>query len=29
MCLFAGQGYEEVTRLLTHGLQQMGRWKGT
>ncbi|MFE2183530.1 transposase domain-containing protein [Streptomyces sp. NPDC059455] len=29
MCLFAGQGYEEVARLLTHGLQRMGRWKGT
>ncbi|MEU9115648.1 IS4 family transposase [Streptomyces sp. NPDC048483] len=29
MCLFSGQGYEEVARLLTHGLQRMGRWKGT
>ncbi|MGW1108813.1 transposase domain-containing protein [Streptomyces sp. NPDC002540] len=29
MCLFAGQGYEEVARLLTHGLERMGRWKGT
>ncbi|MCZ1002384.1 IS4 family transposase [Streptomyces mirabilis] len=29
MCLFSGQGYEEVARLLTHGLERMGRWKGT
>ncbi|WP_405996798.1 IS4 family transposase [Streptomyces sp. NBC_00829] len=28
MCLFSGQGYEEVGRLLTHGLERMGRWKG-
>jgi hypothetical protein len=28
MCLFSGQGYEEVARLLTHGLQRMGRWQG-
>lgn len=29
MCLFSGQGYEEVARLLTHGLERMGRWSGT
>src|SRR5690242_7707967 len=29
MCLFSGQGYEEVARLLTHGLERMGRWAGT
>lgn len=29
MCLFSGQGYEEVARLLTHGLERMGRWTGT
>ncbi len=29
MCLFSGQGYEEVARLLTHGLERMGRWKVT
>jgi len=28
MCLFSGQGYEEVARLLTDGLQRMGRWRG-
>ncbi|MFI8983517.1 transposase domain-containing protein [Streptomyces antimycoticus] len=28
MCLFVGRGYEEVARLLTHGLERMGRWKG-
>jgi Insertion element 4 transposase N-terminal/Transposase DDE domain len=26
MCLFSGQGYEEVARLLTEGLQQRRRW---
>src|SRR5438067_962477 len=26
MCLFAGQGYEEVARLLTEGLAWAGRW---
>ncbi|MGA6160423.1 IS4 family transposase [Stenotrophomonas sp. NPDC087984] len=29
MCLFSGQGYEEVARLLTHGLERLGRWRGT
>ncbi len=29
MCLFSGQGYEEVARLLTRGLERMGRWTGT
>jgi len=28
MCLFSGQGYEEVIRLLTEGLRQRGRWRG-
>jgi hypothetical protein len=27
MCLFFGQGYEEVARLLTQGLVREGRWK--
>ena len=27
MCLFSGQGYEEVARLLTEGLRQRGRWR--
>jgi hypothetical protein len=27
MCLFAGQGYEEVARLLTDGLQGVRRWR--
>ncbi len=27
MCLFSGQGYEEVARLLTHGLEREGRWR--
>jgi len=27
MCLFSGQGYEEVARLLTDGLQQRRRWR--
>ncbi|UQA91545.1 IS4 family transposase [Streptomyces halobius] len=27
MCLFSGQGYEEVARLITHRLERMGRWK--
>jgi hypothetical protein len=27
MCLFSGQGYEEVARLLTHGLQRARRWR--
>ncbi|MCX5401288.1 IS4 family transposase [Streptomyces sp. NBC_00102] len=26
MCLFFGQGYEEVARLLVHGLEREGRW---
>ncbi|MFF2412820.1 IS4 family transposase, partial [Streptomyces sp. NPDC058092] len=26
MCLFSGQGYEEVGRLLTQGLERQGRW---
>ncbi|WP_354643063.1 IS4 family transposase [Kitasatospora camelliae] len=26
MCLFFGQGYEEVARLLTQGLRDQGRW---
>lgn len=26
MCLFSGQGYEEVARLLTHGLERARRW---
>jgi hypothetical protein len=29
MCLFAGQGYEEVARLLTHGLAWAKRWSGS
>jgi hypothetical protein len=28
MCLFSGQGYEEVARLLTWGLQEERRWEG-
>ncbi|MGC8626517.1 MAG: IS4 family transposase [Acidimicrobiales bacterium] len=27
MCLFSGQGYEEVMRLLTNGLEWLGRWR--
>lgn len=27
MCLFSGQSYEEVARLLTAGLQGAGRWR--
>ena len=27
MCLFSGQGYEEVMRLLVGGLQWLGRWR--
>ena len=29
MCLFSGQGYEEVARLLTGGLAYARRWQGT
>jgi hypothetical protein len=29
MCLFSGQGYEEVARLLTQGLERERRWQGT
>lgn len=29
MCLFSGQGYEEVARLLTCGLHDERRWEGT
>jgi hypothetical protein len=29
MCLFSGQGYEEVARLLSHGLEETGRWQRT
>ncbi|MEV7028093.1 IS4 family transposase [Kitasatospora sp. NPDC093558] len=29
MCLFSGQGYEEVARLLTEGLAWAGRWSGS
>ncbi|WP_405681975.1 IS4 family transposase [Streptomyces sp. NBC_01238] len=29
MCLFSGQSYEEVARLLTAGLQDERRWRGT
>lgn len=29
MCLFSGQGYEEVARLLTCGLHEERRWEGT
>jgi hypothetical protein len=29
MCLFFGQGYEEVARLLTEGLAYARRWRGT
>ncbi|WP_425300869.1 transposase domain-containing protein [Nocardia wallacei] len=28
MCLFSGQGYEEVARLLTQGLAWAKRWSG-
>jgi hypothetical protein len=28
MCLYAGQGYEEVARLLTAGLAERRRWRG-
>ena len=28
MCLFSGQGYEEVARLLTEGLRQRRQWRG-
>ncbi|MEV4418053.1 transposase domain-containing protein [Catellatospora sp. NPDC049609] len=28
MCLFFGQGYEEVLRLLTQGLVGQRRWQG-
>ncbi|MGW4825897.1 IS4 family transposase [Streptomyces sp. NPDC004227] len=28
MCLFSGQAYEEVARLLTEGLAWSGRWRG-
>jgi hypothetical protein len=28
MCLFSGQGYEEVARLLTQGLAWARRWRG-
>ena len=28
MCLFCGQGYEEVARLLTVGLHERRRWRG-
>src|SRR5215467_11428896 len=27
MCLFSGQGYEEVMRLLLGGLEWLGRWR--
>jgi hypothetical protein len=27
MCLFSGQSYVEVARLLTHGLQSARRWR--
>lgn len=27
MCLFSGQGYEEVMRLLSGGLEWLGRWR--
>ncbi|WP_093699620.1 IS4 family transposase [Streptomyces sp. 2231.1] len=27
MCLFSGQGYEEIARLLTHGLERVRRWE--
>ncbi|WP_234367575.1 MULTISPECIES: transposase domain-containing protein [Streptomyces] len=29
MCLFSGRGYEEVARLLTHGLAWAKRWSGS
>ena len=29
MCLFSGQGYEEVARLLTQGLTWAKRWSGS
>ncbi|MEV0301453.1 transposase domain-containing protein [Streptomyces prasinus] len=29
MCLFSGQGYEEVARLLTQGLAWARRWSGS
>jgi hypothetical protein len=28
MCLFSGQGYEEVARVLTEGLRGLRRWRG-
>jgi hypothetical protein len=28
MCLFSGQGYEEIMRLLVGGLQWLGSWRG-
>ncbi|MFG2668632.1 IS4 family transposase [Streptomyces sp. NPDC048387] len=28
MCLFSGQGYEEVARLLTQGLERARQWEG-
>ena len=28
MCLFSGQGYEEVARLLAEGLRERRRWRG-
>lgn len=28
MCLFSGQAYEEVARLLTEGLRDLRRWRG-
>jgi hypothetical protein len=27
MCLFSGQGYEEVARLLTQGLERVRQWE--
>ncbi|MFI1868899.1 IS4 family transposase [Streptomyces jumonjinensis] len=29
MCLFSGQGYEEVARLLTQGLERARQWEGS
>ncbi|MEU9064153.1 transposase domain-containing protein [Streptomyces sp. NPDC048430] len=29
MCLFSGQSYEEVTQLLTAGLQGARRWRAS
>ncbi len=29
MCLWAGEGYEEVARLLVGGLKRMARWRGS